>query len=164
LTLDEDDRRVLAAWTADGAERTLALFETQAPDDRRPREAIEGVRRFARGELRIGHVRALAAAAHAAARDVEDPAAVAAARAAGHAAATAHMAAHARGVPAYAAKAAGLANPANPDAVANELRWHMDHASPAVRAILAKLPVPDPGGGLLGALVRDVHREATGSI
>jgi len=31
LTLSEDDRRVLAVWAADCAERTLSLFEAQAP-------------------------------------------------------------------------------------------------------------------------------------
>ncbi len=54
--------------------------------------------------MRIGTVRILAARAHEAAREIGDPAAVAAARAAGQAASVAHMAAHARGV-AYAAKA-----------------------------------------------------------
>ncbi|MEA2233634.1 MAG: hypothetical protein QOD83_3450, partial [Solirubrobacteraceae bacterium] len=33
LTLSEDDRRVLAVWAADCAERTLSLFEAQAPSD-----------------------------------------------------------------------------------------------------------------------------------
>jgi hypothetical protein len=33
LTLSEDDRRVLAVWAADCAERTLSLFEARAPDD-----------------------------------------------------------------------------------------------------------------------------------
>jgi len=79
-TLSEDDRRVLAVWAADCAERTLPLFEAQAPNDTRPRDAIDGLRAFARGELRIGKVRALAARAHAAAREIGDPAAVAAAR------------------------------------------------------------------------------------
>jgi hypothetical protein len=51
---------------------TLPLFEMQALGDPRPREALDGVRAFARGELRIGPVRALAASAHAAARDVAD--------------------------------------------------------------------------------------------
>lgn len=97
-----------AVWAADCAERTLSLFEAQAPSDTRPGAAIDGLRAFARGEPRIGAVRALAARAHAAAREVGDPAAVAAARAAGQAAGVAHMAAHARGV-ASAAKAAGLA-------------------------------------------------------
>ena len=31
LTLSEDDRRVLAVWAADCAERVLPLFEKQAP-------------------------------------------------------------------------------------------------------------------------------------
>ena len=68
LTLGEDDRRVVALWAADCAERTLPLFEAKAPGDTRPREALDGVRAFARGELRIGPVRALAARAPATAR------------------------------------------------------------------------------------------------
>jgi hypothetical protein len=73
LTLSEDDRRVLALWAADCAERTLSLLEAQAPSDSRPRGAIDGVRAFASGEMRIGKVRALAARAHAAAREIGDP-------------------------------------------------------------------------------------------
>ena len=169
LTLSEDDRRVLAPWAADCAERSLALFEARAPGDRRPRDAIEGARAFARGEIRIGPARALAVAAHAAARDVGEPAAVAAARATGHAIATAHMAAHARGAPAYAAVAVGLAaggsGPAGEiaeaadAAVAAEARWQVDHASPAVRDVLRRLPLPPRGGGRLGALIAALDRE-----
>lgn len=161
LTLSEDDRRVLAVWAADCAERTLPLFEAQAPEDTRPRDAIEGVRSFARSEMRIGPVRALSAQAHAAAREVGDPAAVAAARAAGHAAAVAHMASHARGV-AYAAIAAGLAAPHNPAATADEARWQLRHASPTVREVLQKLPPPPRGGGQLGELINDLHAKVAG--
>ena len=143
LTLSEDDRRVLAVWAADCAQRTLALFEAQVPGDTRPREAIEGLRAFARGEVRIGPVRALAIRAHAAARGISDPAAIAAARAAGQAAGVAHMAAHARAAAAaYAAKAAGLAMSHDPSAVAEEIRWQQRHASPTVRAVLQRLPPP----------------------
>ena len=156
LTLSEDDRRVLAVWAADCAERTLSLFEAQAPSDTRPREAISGLRTFARGEMGIGLVRALAARAHAAARDVEDPAAAAAARAAGQAAGTAHMAAHARGASAYAAKAAVLAAPENPTAAAEEVEWQLRHASPKVRRTLQRLPPAARGGGMLGYLVGDL--------
>ena len=159
LTLSEHDRRVLAVWAADCAERTLPLFEAQAPGDARPRDAIEGLRAFARGEMRIGPARALSAAAHAAAREVDEPVAVAAARAAGHAAATAHMAAHARGAAAYAAKAAGLAAPRDPTAVADAVRWQQLHASPAVRAVLRRLPPPTRAAGVLGELISDLHRE-----
>lgn len=140
LTLHEADRRVLAAWAADCAERTLPLFGVQVPGDSRPRDAIDGIRAFARGELRIGPVRALSARAHAAAREVGDPAAVAAARAAGHAAGTAHMAAHARGAAAYAAKAVGLASPHDPTATADEVRWQLSRASLSVRDVLRRLP------------------------
>jgi hypothetical protein len=162
LTLSEEDRRVLAAWAADCAERTLSLFETQAPTDTRPGDAIDGLRAFARGEMRIGPVRALATRAHAAAREVGDPAAVAAARAAGQAAGTAHMAAHARGATAYAAMAAGLAAPDDPNAVADEARWALTHASPAVLDVLRKLPAPTRSAGLLGVLTGDLHAKVTG--
>ena len=161
LTLSEDDRRVLAVWAADCAGRTLALFESQAPNDTRPRHAIDGVRAFARGEMRIGPVRALAAAAHAAAREVGDPAAVSAARAAGHAAATAHMAAHARGAAAYAAKAVALVAPTDPVTVADEVRWQLSHASRAVRDVLRTLPPPPRSAGMLGVLISDLHAEIT---
>jgi hypothetical protein len=162
LTLSEDDRRVLAVWAADCAERTLALFEAQAPSDGRPREAIDGLRAFARGEMRIGTVRTLAARAHAAAREVGDPAAVAAARAAGQAAGTAHMAAHARGAAAYAATAVGLAAPDSAADVADETRWQLDQASPAVRDVLRRLPPPVRAAGMLGTLFNDLHSKVLG--
>ena len=54
LTLSEDDRRVLGGWAADCAERTLRLFEDHAPGNSRPREAIDGLRAFARAEMSIG--------------------------------------------------------------------------------------------------------------
>jgi hypothetical protein len=157
LTLSEDDRRVLATWAADCAERVLPLFEVAAADDPRPRQAIDGTRGFARGELRIGVLRTLAAGAHAAAREVGDPTAEAAARAAGHAAAVAHMASHARGVPAYAAKAAALAAPDDPSGAGAEVGWAVGHASPAVREVLRRLPPPPPSGGLLGSAISDLH-------
>jgi hypothetical protein len=156
LTLDEDDRRALAPWVADCAERVLPLFEERAPGDRRPRDAIDGIRAFARGERRIGELRALAVGAHAAARSVEDPAAVAAARAAGHAAATAHMGSHARGVPAYAAIAARFAASGDAATAVAEVRWALDNAAPEVREILRRLPAP-PSGGELGDLIGLLH-------
>jgi hypothetical protein len=73
MTLSEEDRRLIALWAADCAERVLPLFEAQAPSDTRPRLAIEGIRAFALGGKRTGHLRSLAWAAHAAAREVGDP-------------------------------------------------------------------------------------------
>ncbi|MGH7903643.1 MAG: putative immunity protein [Candidatus Dormibacteraceae bacterium] len=164
---DTNSRRVLAGrgewceWAAGCAERTLALFETGSPDDVRPRDAIEGARAFARGELRIGAARALAAQAHAAAREVADPAAVAAARAAGHAVAVAHMASHALGGPACAARAAALAARNNPSAGADIVGWAERQASSEVRGILRRLPPRTRAPGPLGAVLLDLQRSLT---
>ncbi|MFC2082410.1 putative immunity protein [Candidatus Bipolaricaulota bacterium] len=109
MKLDEADQRALALWAADCAEHALPTFEKQHPDDKRPREAIEAGRAWARGELAVSEARTAAFAAHAAARDANEPAARAAARAAGHAAATAHVADHARYATDYALKATAYA-------------------------------------------------------
>jgi hypothetical protein len=82
---------------------------------------------FSRGELRVGVMRKLAVACHAAAREASDPAAVAAARACGHAAAVAHMASHAGGVPWYVRKALAAAHPDDPGAADREELWQREH-------------------------------------
>jgi hypothetical protein len=167
-TLSEADRRVVAAWAADCAERVLGVFEAEAPTDIRPRDAIARTRAFARGERDVaGEIRRRFVAGGAA-RGVKAPAAVAAARAAGQAAAIAHMGAHALGAAAYAAKAAGLAAPCQPKAGRDETRWQLGHISPAVRAALRQLPPVGenssgplgPGllaSGRLGIIIRDLQ-------
>jgi hypothetical protein len=166
-TLSEADRRIVAVWAADCAERVLGLFEAEAPGDSRPRDAIGRLRAFARGELGVAEARRRFVA-HAAARDVSGPAAVAAARAAGQAASIPHMGAHALGAAAYAAKAAGLAVPERPEAVSNEIWWQLGRISAPARAALRQLPPVGensagplgPGllaSGLLGTIVRDLQ-------
>lgn len=76
----------------------------------------------------------LAAEAHAAARAAMDPAAVAAARAAGHAVAVAHMASHAVGAPAYAILAIKLSEPDNAPPAAEFFTWAVQ--SPDIRDVL----------------------------
>ncbi len=108
MRVEAADKKTLARWAADCAERALPAFETRFPRDERPRRAIEAARKWARDELPFKQARAAALAAHASARAaVADPAACAAARAAGHAAATAHSARHAGGAALYAALALG---------------------------------------------------------
>jgi hypothetical protein len=75
---------------------------------------------------------------------------------------TAHLAAHARGAAAYAAKAAGLAAPDDPTAVADGARWQQSHASPDVRAVLRKLPPPTRPAGTLATLINDLHTTLAG--
>lgn len=109
MRLDERDHTLLALWAADCAEHVLPYFEQAYPNDDRPRNAIEAVRAWVRGEMRVGEVRAVAVAAHAAARNADEGAARAAARAAGQAGGVAHMSGHARHAADYAVKVATYA-------------------------------------------------------
>jgi hypothetical protein len=161
MTLSDEERRLLGLWAADCAERALPLFEGKAPSDTRPREAIEGIRAFARGEKRTVRLRSLGWAAYAAAREVGDPVATAAARAAGlaaatayiHALATPHQAKHALGPAMYGARARELAAGDAPSVGDEEIRWAIEHASAAIREVVRRMPVRDPGRGRLDALL-----------
>jgi len=172
-TLSEADRRAVAAWAADCAERVLPLFEVEAPGDDRPRDAVARARSFARGELGAADEIRRRFVAGRAARDVEAPAAVAAARAAAQAAAVAHMGAHALGAAAYAAKAAALAPPVRPDAIDEEIRWQIERMTPEVREALRRLPPlgEDSAGplgsgllatGILASTIRSIQADLAG--
>ncbi|MDV3126442.1 hypothetical protein M1247_16085 [Mycobacterium sp. 21AC1] len=67
-----DDLRPVSLWAADCTERVLSLFEDVMPEDRRPRDAIEGARIFGAGHRRDKRMRTLAFGALAAAGDVEN--------------------------------------------------------------------------------------------
>jgi hypothetical protein len=167
-TLSEADRRLVAAWAADCAERVLRLFEAEAPDDDRPRALIARTRAYARGELNTAEAIRHRFAGGVAADDVKAPAAAAAARAAGQAVTVCHMGAHALGAAAYAVRASGLADPDRPEAIEEEMRWQLDHMSAEVRAALRALPPVGensagplgPGllaSGQLGAIIRGLQ-------
>jgi Imm-5 like putative immunity protein len=101
------DQRTLAIWACDCAERVLPYFQRKYPEDKRPRQAIEAGREWARtGVFRMADVGKASLGAHAAARKVEgDDADRSAARAAAHAMATAHVPTHSIGAAIYAASA-----------------------------------------------------------
>lgn len=139
-TLSESDRRLVAAWAADCAERALPLFEAERPDDGRPRVAIARTRAYACGELDTDAEIRRRFVDGGAAREAKSPAAAAAARAAGQAAAVCHMGAHALGAAAYAVKAASLAAPDRPEAATEEIGWQLAHMTTEVRAALQTLP------------------------
>ena len=151
-TLSLADRRVVAAWAADCADRVLGLFESEAPHDQRPRDAIARARAFARGELdAAGEIRNRFLAGRAA-RDVTSASAVAAARSAAQAAAVAHMGAHALGAAAYAVKAVALAPNTAPTAAEEEVDWQLDQLDERTRSALALLPPPgEDSAGPLGS-------------
>ena len=168
--LTEADRRIVAFWAADCAERVLPLFEAEAPDDDRARDAIARTRAFARGELSTaGEIRRRFVAGRAA-HSAASRAGAAAARSAAQASGVAHMGAHALGAAAYAASAAALAAPGRSDALDEEIRWQLARLTPEARAALAELPAlgADSAGplgagllasGTLGTVIRRLQAE-----
>jgi hypothetical protein len=164
MQLSADDLRQITLYAAKCARQALSIFEAQYPTDHRPREAIEGAEAFAQGNKRTAALRAQAWAAHAAAREAEDPAAVDAARAASHAAAAAylhpratpHQVKHVLGAAVHQARALELAAGSDEDVGLERLRWAMDHASPTVRDVLRRMPTAHAGRGRLGELLREL--------
>lgn len=166
--MSEADRRIVAVWAADCAEHVLPLFEAEAPEDDRARDAIARTRAFARGELTAaGEIRRRFIAGRAA-RSSRSPAGVAAARSAAQAAGVAHMGAHALGAAAYAAKAVELAHPTASGARAEEVRWQLDRLPSGAVAALRRLPAlgTDTAGplgpgllaaGALGEVIREIQ-------
>ncbi|MGY1746676.1 putative immunity protein [Blastococcus sp. SYSU D00695] len=136
-TLTDPDHHLLALWAAECAEHVLGLFEAARPGDARPREALESVRAWVRGELGMMRTRAAGGHAMGAARDLRG-AARHAAYAAGQAAVVAHVAAHELGAAAYAIKAVRAAAPREEAEAAGraECRWQRDRLPAPIRALV----------------------------
>ncbi len=164
FTLTLDQLRAIGGWAAECAERALPLYETCSGSDARPRAAIEGIREFASGGKRAAKLRSLAMEAHAAAREIDDPAAAAAARAAGLAAASAythpladvHQTKHIVGPAAYAALALELDHGSSPDVGDAEARWAIEHAPSEARQVLLQMPARQPGKSRLDGLLYEL--------
>jgi hypothetical protein len=121
-----EDQRIMATWALDCAERVLPLFDAAAPDDARPRHAIEVGREWVTtGSVAMKVIRAASLSAHAAAKDVKHlDAACQAAHAAGQAVATAHVPQHAYGGAYYALRAIAASTPGDQARwVTEELDW-----------------------------------------
>jgi len=169
-TLSDSDRRILARWAALCAERVLPLFEAEVPDDDRVRDAVARARAYGCGDSKAADEIRKRLVAVKAAGAATSPAGAAAARAAAQASAVAHMGAHALGAAAYAVKAVSLANPHEPGAAPDELRWQLDELTLEQRAALRLLPPlgSDSAGplgpglltsGILATVVRQIQAE-----
>ena len=136
-TLTDSDHRLLALWAATCAQHVLHLFEAAQPSDPRPRQAIEQIRAWARGESRMSQSRSSGGHAMAAARGLSGPGRYAA-FAAGQAAVVAHVAAHELGAAAYAIKAARAAAPGYEGDRAGHLecRWQREQLPEAIRELV----------------------------
>ncbi|QNA87065.1 hypothetical protein G4G27_17230 [Sphingomonas sp. So64.6b] len=149
-TLSESDRRSVAGWAADCADRVLWLFEAENPHDDRPRAAIARTRAFARGQANTAEEIRRRFGGGNATHGIS-PAAAAAAKAAGQASAICHMGAHALGAAGYAVKAASLAASDQAEAAENEIRWQLQHMTSDVRSALRSFPpVGENRSGPLG--------------
>lgn len=164
FALSMESLRVIGGWSADCAERALPVFEAHAGSDSRPRAAIEGIREFAGGGKRVARLRSLAMEAHRAAREVGDPAAAAAARAAGIAAASAythpladvHQTKHVVGAAAYAALAHELDSGGDQSVGDSEVRWAIEHAPSEAREVLLQMPARQPGKSRLETILLEL--------
>ncbi len=145
----QTDHRDLAVWAADCAERVLPLFESEYPEDKRPRQAIETLRKWVRTSVfQMAEIRGTSLAAHAAARQTEPKSAACyTARSAGQAVATAHVPQHSFGAAYYALKAIMATAPGNAETeVKAELEWQIGHAPVNLRPEVIKRVVIQKGG------------------
>ena len=161
FSLSLESLRALGSWAADCAERALPVYEKHADSDSRPRAAIEGIRVFAAGGRRTAQLRSLALSAYSAAREADDPAAAAAARAAGLAASSAythpladvHQTKHIVGPAAYAALALELDGGGDPGIADGEIRWAIQHVTSQVRQVLLHMPARQAGNSRLDTIL-----------
>ena len=161
FSLSLESLRALGGWAADCAERALPVYEAQAESDSRPRAALEGIRAFAGGGRRTAQLRSLALSAFSAAREANDPAAAAAARAAGLAASSAYthpladvqQTKHIVGPAAYAALALELNQGGDHTIGDHEVIWAIEHVPQEVREILLQMPARESGKSRLDNLM-----------
>lgn len=164
ITLSLESLRVLGSWAADCAERVLSVYETHVDADSRPRAAIEGIRVFASGGRRTTQLRALAGAAWVAAREVGDPAAAAAARAASlaaasaytHPLATGHQTKHILGPAAYAALAFEFNHAGDPAISDGEVCRAIASVPSEVCAVLQQMPARQAGNSRLDTILYEL--------
>lgn len=161
LVLSTEDLREVTAFAAGCAQGVLGVFESERPDDRRPRAAIDAAWAFARGGVRGKALRSAAWSALKAAGDA-DGAAREAARAAMAAAGAAylHPLAHATqvkhilGAGAHAARAVELVAGDDRAVGAAHIEEAARRASPTVVDVLSRFPAAPDGGGRVGELIR----------
>jgi hypothetical protein len=164
IVLSMHDLREVASYAAESAQEVLEIFERARPADSRARDAIDAAWTFARGGKRGKTLRDAAWAALRAARDADAAAAGDAARAAMcaasaaylHPLADAHQVKHILGAAAHGARAAELMAGGDQRVGADYIEQARRRATPIVVDVLSRYPAAPPGGGRVGALLRDL--------
>lgn len=124
----KSEKKILAKWAIDCAERVLPYFENKYSKDTRPRKAIEVLQEWINtGVFKMSVIRKASLDSHAAAREVgEDNSARSAARAAGQTVATAHVKTHSMGSAIYALQAIYRATNSEEE-IKKEREWQYQH-------------------------------------
>jgi hypothetical protein len=136
-SLTDEHHQLLAIWAAACAQHILELFESEAPGDQRPCEAIGNARAWVRGEVRMMQSRAAGGHAMGAARPLQGAPRFAA-YAAGQAACVPHVPEHDLGAAAYAIRAAqaSASPPKVVDAGRRECLWQRDQLPAEIRELV----------------------------
>lgn len=165
IDLSVDELREVAGFAARCASAVLPIFERDAPDDPRPREAVDAARGFAEGGDRTSALRTSAWSAYRAAQSVDEPAAEAAhAASAAAGAAFLHPLAHADqvrhilGSAARAARAVELEAGETRGVGEAYLEEELPEAPAVVVEVLRRYPAAPNGGGRVGELMRALDR------
>jgi hypothetical protein len=126
--VNKTDKKILAVWAIDCAERVLHYFEKKYPKDKRPQKALETLKTWIEtGMFKMAVIRKASLDSHTAAREIgEDNPARSVARATGQAVATAHVPRHAYGSAIYAQQAIFRATNSL-DEAGKERNWQYKH-------------------------------------
>ncbi|WP_205823105.1 putative immunity protein [Microbacterium hydrothermale] len=156
-----DELRAVARFASDCAEELLPVFETVAPNDLRPREAIIAARTFAGGAARSNLQRTAAVASHRAAKSVSEETARLAALACGDAAAAAYLhpiakASQVGHILRAAALAARVAELRAGGTDHEGVRRQLDRAHAPVPEILRRYPAAPSGGSRVAQIIQQL--------
>lgn len=99
--LESSDRRTVALWGLERAERTAEELARRHPEDPRPSVAVETCSRWCRGEIKMPEAKRAILDVHAMARDMRSPADAALCHAVGQGCSCVHTPKHALGLPVY---------------------------------------------------------------
>ena len=97
----QQKHRTLVLWAFQCAEPITDILKERYPRDRRPKEALRLCRLWAAGEVKMPEAKRALLAAHAMAKELDDPVDIARCHAVGQACATVHVESHAIGLAFY---------------------------------------------------------------
>ena len=164
IELSMDELRALAGFAVVCANEALPIFEQYAPNDSRPREAIQAAKAFSEGGSRSNQLRSKGLAAYRAAIEIKtnnigaSEAAQSAVQAVGaaflHPLDSPLQVKHILGSAAYAAHAAELEAGGDRTIADTSCQRAIQRAPVIVGQVLSRYPVAPANGGRVGELMR----------